>query len=244
MAVVAAAIGLSFRTPPLSCCRRRRIFLCQSYGPFFIGGPDGDAGLTGEKSTPETLTTACHAASWLARSCKCGRRIDSIGPLNFLGAEAKNWPETSVPNAEAWIYRRAAVSGVWSMPGMSFAIGINSHFTAQPTLRTTLVSVAAPGDTAYTAMPEGSRRASAATHQAMMIFASEYVRLAWYFTFGPLRIRASIAAILSPWKCLAASAATSVKLNRGTSPRAGSAPAITIRASGLNRLARSNPIVS
>jgi hypothetical protein len=24
-----------------------------------------------EKSTPETLTTACHAASWLARSWRC-----------------------------------------------------------------------------------------------------------------------------------------------------------------------------
>jgi hypothetical protein len=41
-------------------------------GPFVIGGTDGDAGLAGSKSTPETLTTACHAASWLARSCKCG----------------------------------------------------------------------------------------------------------------------------------------------------------------------------
>ncbi|MGO9697732.1 MAG: hypothetical protein ACLPX7_00530 [Xanthobacteraceae bacterium] len=33
---------------------------------FVIGGLDCDAGLAGEKSTPETLTTACHAASWLA----------------------------------------------------------------------------------------------------------------------------------------------------------------------------------
>src|ERR1700720_328033 len=33
-----------------------------------VSDPDGDAGLRGEKSTPETLTTACHAASWLARS--------------------------------------------------------------------------------------------------------------------------------------------------------------------------------
>src|SRR5260370_1896955 len=151
-----------------------------------------------EKSIPETLTTACQAASWLVRSCKCGGRIDSIGPLNFLGAEAKNWPETSVPNPEAWIYRRAAVSGVWSMPGMRFAIGINSNFKAQPALRTTLVSVAAPGDTAHPAMPEGSRRASAATHQAMMSFAAAYARVAWYFTFGPLCSRASIAAVRRP----------------------------------------------
>src|SRR5579863_1155759 len=60
---------------------------------------------TRDKSTPETLTTACHAASWLARSRKCGWRIASIGPVNFLGAEAKNWPETSVPNSDAWRYR-------------------------------------------------------------------------------------------------------------------------------------------
>src|SRR5271170_6889150 len=112
MAVVAAAIGLSFRTPPLSCCRRRRTFLGQSYGPFFIGGPDGDAGLTGEKSTPETLTTACHAASWLARSWRCGWRCASIGPVNFPFADAKNCPETSVPSSDAWRYRRAAISGV------------------------------------------------------------------------------------------------------------------------------------
>ena len=38
------------------------------YGPFLIDGPDSEAVLTGDKSTPETLTTACHAASWLARS--------------------------------------------------------------------------------------------------------------------------------------------------------------------------------
>ena|SRR5471032_2078791 len=68
-----------------------------------------DAGC--DKSTPETLTAACHAASWLARSRKCGWRIATIGPVNFLGAEAKNCPETSVPNADAWRYRWAAVSG-------------------------------------------------------------------------------------------------------------------------------------
>src|SRR5271168_1278242 len=118
------------------------------------------------------------------------------------------------------------------MPGMSFTSGINSHFNAGPGLRTTLVSVAAPGETAYTAMPEGSRRASAATHQAMMSFASAYVLLGTYFTFGPLRIRASIAAVRSPRKYLAAKAGTSVYLNMGTPPRAGSAPAITIRAAG------------
>ena len=37
----------------------------------------------GGKSTPETLTTACHAASWLARLWRCGWRIASIGPVNF-----------------------------------------------------------------------------------------------------------------------------------------------------------------
>src|ERR1700690_1380543 len=126
------------------------------------------------------------------------------------------------------------------MPGMRFTIGINRYFNAQPAFRTTLVAVAPPGETAYTAMPEGSRRASAATHQAMMSFASAYARLGTYFTFGPLRSRASTAAVRAPWGCLAANAATLVKLNRGTSPRAGSAPEITIRALGLSRLARSN----
>jgi S-adenosylmethionine synthetase len=38
-------------------------FYVNPTGSFVIGGPDGDAGLTDEKSTPETLTTACHAAS-------------------------------------------------------------------------------------------------------------------------------------------------------------------------------------
>ena len=47
-----------------------------------------------------------------------------------------------------------------------------------------------PGDTAYTAMPEGSRRASAAVHRAMMSFASAYALLGTYFKFGPLRSRA------------------------------------------------------
>src|SRR5271165_5532810 len=65
-----------------------------------------------EKSAPETLTTACHAASWLARSWRCGWSCASIGPVNFPSFEAKNCPETSVPNSDAWRYRRAAVSGV------------------------------------------------------------------------------------------------------------------------------------
>src|SRR6201987_1789984 len=130
------------------------------------------------------------------------------------------------------------------MPGMRFTIGINRYFNIGPALRTTLVSVAAPGETAYTAMPEGSRRASAATHQAMTSFASAYALLGAYFTFGPLRIRASIAAVRSPRKYLAAKAGTSVYLNRGTPPRAGSALVMTIRALGLSRLARSNPTVS
>jgi hypothetical protein len=42
------------------------------------------------------LDDGLHAASWLARSCKCGWCIASIGPVNFLGGEAKNWPEKSV----------------------------------------------------------------------------------------------------------------------------------------------------
>src|SRR5271163_246718 len=130
------------------------------------------------------------------------------------------------------------------MPGMRFAIGINRYFNAGPAFRTTLVSVAAPGETAYTAMPDGSRRASAATHQAIMSFASAYALLGTYLTFGPLRSRASTAAVRSPWWYLAAKAGTSVKLNRGTPPRAGSAPEITIRALGLSRLARSNRTVS
>ena len=47
--------------------------------------PQGTAlkGAAEEKSTPETLTTACHAASWLARSWRCGWRCASIGPENF-----------------------------------------------------------------------------------------------------------------------------------------------------------------
>ncbi len=36
-----------------------------------------------DKPIPETLTTACHAASWLARSWRCGWRCASIGPGNF-----------------------------------------------------------------------------------------------------------------------------------------------------------------
>src|SRR5579864_9656454 len=70
------------------------------------------------------------------------------------------------------------------MPGMRFTIGIIRYLNAKPALRTTLVPVAPPGDTAYTAMPEGSRRASTAVHQAMMSFASAYVLLGTYFTFG------------------------------------------------------------
>src|ERR1700758_740934 len=130
------------------------------------------------------------------------------------------------------------------MPGMRFTIGIKICLNAQPALRTTLVAVAPPGDTAYTAMPEGSRRASAAVHQATMSFASAYALLGTYFTFGPLRIRASAAAVRLPWNRLAAKAGRSVYLNMGTPPRAGSAPAITIRALGLSKLALSNPTVS
>src|ERR1700743_821672 len=130
------------------------------------------------------------------------------------------------------------------MPGMRFTIGIIRYFNNGPALRATLVSFAAPGETAYTAMPEGSRRASAATHQATTSLASAYALLGAYFTCGPLRIRASAAAVWSSRKYLAAKAGRSVYLNMGTPPRAGSAPAITIRALGLSRLALSNPTVS
>src|SRR5277367_491238 len=130
------------------------------------------------------------------------------------------------------------------MPGMRFTMGMNRYLNIRPALRTTLVAVAPPGETAYTAMPEDSRRASAAVHQAIMSLASAYALLGTYFTFGPLRIMASTAAIRSPWWYLAAKAGRSVYLNMGTPPRAGSAPAITIRALGLSRLALSNPTVS
>src|SRR4051794_23460784 len=130
------------------------------------------------------------------------------------------------------------------MPGMRFTIGIIRYFNNGPAFRATLVAFDAPGETAYTAMPEGSRRASAATHQAIMSFASAYALLGTYFTFGPLRIRASTAAVRLPLNCLAAKAGRSVYLNMGTPPRAGSALVITIRALGLSRLARSKPTVS
>src|SRR6202035_2692297 len=109
------------------------------------------------------------------------------------------------------------------MPGMRFTIGINRYFNNGPAFRTTLVSVAPPGDTAYTAMPEGSRRASAAVHQAMMSFASAYALLGTYFTFGPLRSRASTAAVWSPRWFLPAEAGKPVDLNMRTLPPAGSA---------------------
>src|ERR1700760_3933347 len=123
------------------------------------------------------------------------------------------------------------------MPGMRFTMGIIRYLINAPAFRATLVAFDAPGETAYTAMPEGSRRASAAAHQATMSFASAYALLATYLTSGPLRIRASTAAILSPRLYLAAKAGRSVYLNMGTPPRAGSAPAITIRALELSKLA-------
>ena len=49
---------------------------------------------------------------------------------------------------------------------MSFVIGINSHLVAAPAFRTAWVAGAAPGETAYTAIPEGRRRASAAARQS------------------------------------------------------------------------------
>src|ERR1700760_2945832 len=130
------------------------------------------------------------------------------------------------------------------MPGMRFTIGIIRYLNAGPAFRATLVAFDAPGETAYTAIPEGRRRASAPTHQTMVSFASAYALFGAYFTFGPLRIRASTAAVLSPPLYLAAKAGRSVYLNMGTPPRAGAALVITIRASGLNSLALSNPTVS
>src|SRR5579872_4152996 len=101
------------------------------------------------------------------------------------------------------------------MPGMRFTMGMNRYLKAALALRVTLVAVAAPGETAYTAMPEGSRRASAAVHQAMMSFASAYALLGTYFTCGSLRMRASTAAVRSPWWYLAVKAGSSVYLNMG-----------------------------
>src|SRR3984893_7560677 len=110
------------------------------------------------------------------------------------------------------------------MPGMRFTIGINRYFKAGPAFRTTLVSVALPGETAYTPLPQASRRPIAPVPQAIMSFASAYALLGTYLTFGPLRSRASTAAVRSPWWYLAAKAGRSVYLNMGTPPRAGSAP--------------------
>ena len=73
------------------------------------------------------------------------------------------------------------------MPGISFISGTISHFKAGPAFRIPMVSGVLPGETAYTAMPGGSRRDSAAAHQATMSFASECARLGSYFAFGPLR---------------------------------------------------------
>ena len=64
----------------------------------------------------------------------------------------------------------------------------------------------------------GSLRASAATHQAIMSFASAYALLGTYFTFGPLRMRASAAAVRSPWQYLAANVGRSVYLKHGDAP--------------------------
>src|ERR1700722_8832358 len=130
------------------------------------------------------------------------------------------------------------------MPGMRFTIGIIRYFNNRPAFRATLVAFDAPGETAYTAMPEGRRRASAAAHQATMSFASAYALLGAYLTYGPLRIRASTAAVWSSRKYLAAKAGASVYLNMGTPPRAGSALVMTMRAFGLSKLARSKPTVS
>ena len=76
------------------------------------------------------------------------------------------------------------------MPGIRFTIGMKRYLNNGLALRTTWVAVAPPEETAYTAVPEGSRHASAAVHQEMMSFASAYVLLGTYFTYDPLRIRA------------------------------------------------------
>ena len=68
---------------------------------------------------------------------------------------------------------------------MSFISGIISHFMTGPALRLALVSGVLPGETAYTAMPEGSRGRIAAADQATMSFASAHARLGWHFTSGP-----------------------------------------------------------
>ncbi len=46
------------------------------------------------------------------------------------------------------------------MPGMWLTMGIIRYFTRRPAFRPTSVAVAAPGETAYTAIPDGSRRQS------------------------------------------------------------------------------------
>src|SRR5258708_14123280 len=104
------------------------------------------------------------------------------------------------------------------MPGMRFTIGINRYFNAGPAFRTTLVAVAPPGETAYPAMPEGGLRAGAATHQAIMTLASAYALLGTYFTFGPLRIRASTAAVRTPRWNPAPPADPSMAHSHGTPP--------------------------
>jgi hypothetical protein len=47
----------------LKLLRKTTIIYANPTVRFVIGGPDDDAVLTGSKSTPETLTTACQAAS-------------------------------------------------------------------------------------------------------------------------------------------------------------------------------------
>ncbi len=110
-----------------------------------------------ERSTPETSTTARHAASTgLARSWRCGWSCASIGPVNFPELPRRRIaPRTSVPNSDAWrvpsgprCSRRLIHAGA-----MRFTIGMNRYLSAAFALRVTLVAVAAPGETAYTAMP-------------------------------------------------------------------------------------------
>ncbi len=95
-----------------------------------------------------------------------GLEYRTVG-MGFVGAGLGLY-NTSVENEFS---RAGSVTGAGGkvFAGLSLGSGIISHFRAGPAFRTALVSGALPGETAYTAMPEGSRRASAAAHQPMMI---------------------------------------------------------------------------
>jgi len=78
------------------------------------------------------------------------------------GATTANWLGHVEYKADNVITSgRAAVSGVWFMLGMRLASGTIRDFTAGRAFCAALVVVAAPGDAASTAIPEGRRRPSA-----------------------------------------------------------------------------------